>query len=207
MADSDIAQAARPAQVSGQIILVLRNLLAERYPDLGQHVNTVADLCEQIALEIGFPDEQKMALAQAAFLHDIGKLTLPESILHKRGSLNPDEWRLMRLHTVVGEQILIAAGLGEPVTQVVRSSHERIDGDGYPDGLAGEEIPLGARIIAVCDAFETMTSSRPSRQTPMTPEGALLELMRWSGAQWVTAVVDVTCRLVLDRRASSESVA
>ena len=149
MADSDAAESSVPAEASGQVILVLRNLLAERYPDLGRHVNTVARLCEQVAPEVGLLDQESEALAQAAFVHDIGKLSLPESILVKPDSLNEDEWRLMRQHPLVGAQILLAAGLRGRVIDFVHSSHERIDGTGYPDGLAGEEIPLGARIIAV----------------------------------------------------------
>ncbi len=187
-----------PADASGQVILVLRNLLAERYPDLGKHVNLVVGPCESIAAVVGLPDDEREALAQAAFLHDVGKLALPESILTKPGPLDQDEWSLVRLHTIVGERILTAAGLRGRIIEFVRSSHERIDGTGYPDGLAGEEIPLGARIIAVCDAYDAMTSPRPYRPVPMTPEVASLELMRSSGTQFDAAVVDARCRLALD---------
>ena len=197
MADSHPAPPA--ASPSGQIILVLRNLLAERYPPLGRHVNAVARFCRSVAPEVGLADEEVGALNQAAYLHDIGKLSLPESILAKRGPLDDAEWRLMRSHTVVGAQILSAAGLTGPVIAFVRSSHEWIDGSGYPDGLADEEIPLGARIIAVCDAYDAMTSRRPYRPIPLTPAGAALDLMRSSGTQFDPAVVDAACRLVLDR--------
>ncbi len=197
MADSNAAESSVPAEASGQVILVLRNLLAERYPDLGRHVNTVARLCERVAPEVGLLDEENEALVQAAFVHDIGKLSLPESILAKPDSLNEDEWRLTRQHPLVGAQILLAAGLRGRVIDFVRSSHERIDGTGYPDGLAGEEIPLGARIIAVCDAYDAMISPRPQRPTPMTSEAASLELMRAAGTRFDIAVVDVVCRLLL----------
>ncbi len=198
MADSAAAESSVSAEASGQVILVLRNLLAERYPDLGRHVNTVARLCERVAREVGLRDEEHEALAQAAFVHDIGKLSLPESILAKPDSLNEDEWRLTRQHPLVGAQVLLAAGLRGRVIDFVHSSHERIDGTGYPDGLAGEEIPLGARIIAVCDAYDAMISPRPHRPTPMTSEAALLELMRASGTRFDIAVVDALCRLLLD---------
>jgi putative nucleotidyltransferase with HDIG domain len=187
------------AEPSTQIILVLRNLLGERYPELGHHVKRVAHLCESVAPEVGLADEQRESLSRAAFLHDIGKLSLPESMLQRPGPLTQEESRMMRLHTVVGERILLAAGVHGTVLDFVRSSHERFDGAGYPDGLAGETIPLGARIIAVCDAYESMTSPRPFRPVPMTSDGACLELMRSSGTQFDAAVADALCRSLLLR--------
>ncbi|MFL5871390.1 MAG: HD-GYP domain-containing protein, partial [Solirubrobacterales bacterium] len=163
MDGTDTAPPSDRSEPSGQIILVLRNLLGERYPDLGRHVNTVARLCVETAevLELGEP--ARRALIQAAYLHDIGKLSIPEPLLSKPGPLTEAEWRVLRLHPVVGERILLAAGLNGAVLGYVRSSHEWLDGSGYPDGLAGEAIPLGARIIAACDAYEAMTSVRPYR--------------------------------------------
>jgi HD-GYP domain-containing protein (c-di-GMP phosphodiesterase class II) len=188
------------SEPSGQIILVLRNLLGERYPDLGTHVNRVGWLSDRIAPDVGLADDERQALTRAAFLHDIGKLSLPESMLRKAGPLTEEEWRLMRLHTVVGERILLAAGLQGRVLEFVRSSHERFDGSGYPDGLAGQEIPLGSRIIAVCDAYESMTSARPYRPIPMTGDGAALELMRASGTQFDPVVVDALCQRLMRER-------
>ncbi len=196
MVDSDVRSLVA-ANANGQIILVLRNLLNQRYPGVGKHVNRVARLCETIAPQVGLPDDELEALIQAASLHDIGKLSLPESILTKPGPLNEAEWRLMRRHPVIGERILLAAGLRGKVLDFVRSSHERIDGGGYPAGLVSEEIPLGARIIAVCDAYDAMTSPRPSRPIPMSIGGASLELMRGSGTQYDAAVVDALSALVL----------
>lgn len=181
------------AQTSGQIVLVLRNLLAQRYPALGHHVNPVARLCKRVAPEVGLAEHEREALTQAAFLHDLGKLSLPESILAKPGPLDEGEWTLVHGHAVVGERILLAAGLRGAVTAFVRSSHERVDGGGHPDALAGDEIPLGARIIAVCDAYDAMTSARPYRPMPMASEVASLELMRASGTQFDAAVVNATC--------------
>jgi two-component system, cell cycle response regulator len=185
------------SEPSGQIILVLRNLLAERYPDLGRHVNQVARLCERVGPAVGLDEADRAPLTQAAYLHDIGKLSLPEALLEKTGALSEKEWSQMRLHTVVGEQILLAAGLRGKVLAFVRWSHERIDGTGYPDGLGGTQIPLGSRIIAVCDAFDAMTSPRPYRPIPMTRAGASLELMRGSGTQFDAAVVDALCQSLL----------
>ena len=99
-----------------------------------------------------------MRSTRAAELHDIGKIAIPDSVLNKPGPLDATEWELMRSHTLIGERILGAAPALRPVAKLVRSTHERWDGGGYPDGLAGEEIPLGARIIFICDAFDVMTS-------------------------------------------------
>ena len=196
MPDSHV-ESSVTAEASGQIVLVLRNLLAERYPRLGHHVNTVGRICRTVARELGLPEDERDALVQAAFLHDIGKLSLPESIMGKPGPLDEREWSLVRMHTVVGERILVAAGLDGRVLDFVRSSHERVDGNGHPDGLVGEEIPLGARIIAVSDAYDAMTSPRPYRSPAMTSEVASLELMRRSGTQFDASVVDAVCQLVL----------
>ena len=179
------------------MILVLRNLLGQRYPDLGEHINTVARLCEAVASQVGLTDGKRTALIQAAFLHDVGKLSLPESILSEPRSLTEAEWRLMRLHTIVGAQMLAAAGLHGPILDYVRSSHERWDGTGYPDALAADEIPLGARIIAVCDAYDAMTSPRPYRPVPMSNEQACLDLMRSSDTQFDAAVVHALTGSVL----------
>jgi putative nucleotidyltransferase with HDIG domain len=197
MADPRTDDLVHASTTSGQVILVLRNLLAERYPNLGEHVNTVSHLSEHVGREVGLDDDEVEALTQAALLHDLGKLALPESILASAEPLGEDEWKLMRMHTITGSRILIAAGLQGKVIDFVRSSHERVDGTGYPDGLVGDEIPLGAKVIAVCDAYDAMTSPRPYRPVPMSSEGASMELMRASGTQFDAAVVDALCQLVL----------
>ena len=104
-------------------------------------------------------------MARAAELHDVGKIAIPERVLHKRGALTAVERELIRKHTLIGERILAAAPAMVPVARLVRASHERWDGDGYPDRLSGDEIPIGARIIAVCDAFDAMVSSKPYRRS------------------------------------------
>ena len=104
--------------------------------------------------------EQLDVLRRAAELHDVGKAAIPDSIL-AAGAAERDEWEFMRRHTLIGERILAAAPALAPVAELVRSSHERWDGGGYPDGLARHQIPLGARIITVCDAFDAMTHDRP----------------------------------------------
>ena len=147
-------------------------------------------LCGRVADVIELPEEERAALLQAASLHDIGKAAVPDTILSKEGPLDDEEWAFMQQHTVIGERILAAAPALNRAARLVRWSHERYDGDGYPDRLAGENIPLGARIITVCDAFDAMTSRRPSRSTPMSTEGALTELDRCAGGQFDPDVVN-----------------
>jgi HD-GYP domain-containing protein (c-di-GMP phosphodiesterase class II) len=132
--------------------------------------------------------EQIDELARAAELHDIGKVGLPDAILDKPGALDPDEWEFVRRHTILGERILSAAPALRPVATIVRASHERWDGRGYPDRLGGEEIPLAARIVAVCDAYEAITSDRCYRQA-RSAEVACRELTREAGRQFDPQVV------------------
>lgn len=173
---------------------VLLQVLREREPDLHVHLNGVAALVAGVAADLGLSAEQRDEVARAAELHDIGKIAIPDAILHKPGPLDADEWNLMREHTVVGDRILGAAPAMRPVARIVRSSHERWDGSGYPDGLAGEQIPLGARIVAVCDAYDAMTSERPY-QRRLGHEQAVAELRRCAGTQFDRRVVDAFCRV------------
>ena len=118
-------------------------------------------LAVAVGRELGLDAEEIDVLRRAAEFHDIGKIAIPDEILRKPGRLDEIEWELMRKHTLVGERILGTSPSLAPVARLVRSSHERWDGEGYPDGLAGEEIPLGARIILICDAFDAMRHERP----------------------------------------------
>src|SRR5206468_6664652 len=134
--------------------------------------------------------EDHAQLRQAAELHDVGKLAIPEDLLHKPGPLDDEEWAFVRRHPLVGERIIAAAPALAPAAKLVGATHERIDGGGYPNGLAGEQIPLGARIIAVCDAFTAMTF--PRRHAPqLTVPQAIAELRRCAGTQFDPTVVDV----------------
>ena len=168
---------------------VLLRAVHERSPNLGLHGGEVAELAEQTARRLGLEVDMVRAVRQGAELHDIGKLAVPDAILNKPGPLDEDEWAFMRRHTVVGEKILSAAPALLDVAKLVRSSHERYDGAGYPDGLAGEEIPLGSRVIAVCDAWDAMVTDRPYRRA-MSRAAALRELERCAGTQFDAAVVD-----------------
>ena len=127
-------------------------------------------------------------------MHDVGKTAIPDAILNKPGPLDAKEWHFMHRHTVIGERIILAAPSLAPTAGLVRSSHEAFDGSGYPDGICGEAIPLGARIIAICDAFDAMTSSRAYRGA-RSDQDAIAELRRCSGTQFDPAVVDVFCAL------------
>jgi HD-GYP domain-containing protein (c-di-GMP phosphodiesterase class II) len=179
---------ARPQSAGSQARDVLVRVLNEREPELHDHVLDVGQLAVAVARRLGMPEESLPELLHGAELHDVGKIGLPESILRKPGPLDDDEWAFMRRHTVIGERFLLAVPALRNVAALVRSSHERWDGGGYPDGLAGEAIPLGARIIAVCDAFDAMVTDRPYR-AGMPREDAEAELRRCAGSQFDPAVV------------------
>ena len=174
---------------------VLLTALAERHPDLGDHTDGVTALAMDVADTMGIGGEELTQLRHAASLHDIGKVAVPDAIVTKPAALDNDEWAFMRRHTLIGERIIAAAPALGRAARLVRSSHEAFDGSGYPDGLAGDEIPLGSRIIAVCDAFDAMISDRPYSQ-PKTTAQALAELRRCARSQFDPAVVDVVERLV-----------
>jgi len=179
---------ARPQSAGSQTRDVLVRVLDEREPELHDHVLDVGQLAVAVGRGLGMPEESLPELLHGAELHDVGKIALPESILRKAGPLDAEEWAFMRRHTLIGERFLLAVPALRPVAALVRSSHERWDGGGYPDRLAGEEIPLGARIIAVCDAFDAMVTDRPYRSG--MPRGAAEEeLMRCAGSQFDPAVV------------------
>jgi diguanylate cyclase (GGDEF)-like protein len=186
---------------------VLMRVLAERYPDIGEHLDDVTALCARVAEHLELPEEERVPLLQAASLHDIGKAAIPDAILSKPGALDEEEWAFMRQHTVIGERILGAAPALAQAAKLVRASHERMDGSGYPDGLAGDDISLGARIIGVCDAYDAMTSERPYRPTPMSAEGAIAELRRSAGTQFDPHVVDAFCAALAEREATSTATA
>jgi diguanylate cyclase (GGDEF)-like protein len=176
---------------------VLLRALQERNPELAQRHAEVARLVVAVAERTGLAHDEHTQLRQAAELHDIGKLGIPEDILSKPGPLAPEEWAFVRRHPLIGERIIGAAPALAPAAKLVRSTHERFDGSGYPDGLTGDQIPLGARIIAVCDAFTAMTSPRPYAAQLTVPE-AIAELRRCAGSQFDPTVVDLFSELVVD---------
>jgi diguanylate cyclase (GGDEF)-like protein/putative nucleotidyltransferase with HDIG domain len=183
---------------SEQSSLVLLRALAECHPTLDLHVLVVAQLAEALAQKLGLPQHEVARVRLAAALHDVGKMAIPEGILDKRGPLTEDEWSFMHRHTIVGARILDAAPALSQVGPYVRSSHERFDGNGYPDGLAGNEIPIASRIIFVCDAFDAMTSDRPYARA-LTHDAALAELQRNAGTQFDPTVVAAFTQVLAER--------
>ncbi len=167
---------------------VLIQALAERHPTLRPHVDAVTALAEDVAMRLGLGERLVEQVRLAAELHDIGKVAIPDAIIDKPGPLDEEEWAFMRRHTTVGERILSAAPALSEVALLVRSSHERWDGHGYPDALMGDEIPVGARIISVCDAYDAMTSERAYKVAD-APAEALAELRRCSGRQFDPEIV------------------
>jgi diguanylate cyclase (GGDEF)-like protein len=182
--------ARRRSSIGQQTRDVLLQVLHEREPDVHDHQHDVAELALAVGRELAMLPDELDVMARAAELHDVGKMAVPDRILEKPGPLDAPELDFIRRHTLVGERILSAAPALLPVARLVRSSHERWDGSGYPDRLAGGAIPLGARVIAVCDAFHAMTSDRVY-QPPMGPLEALDELRRHSGTQFDPGVVSV----------------
>jgi two-component system, cell cycle response regulator len=186
---------ARPISASSQTRDLLVRVLAEREPDLHDHVLDVGALAREVASQLGIPEQEQPEIVHGAELHDVGKIAIPESILHKPGPLNDDEWTYMKRHTLIGERFLLSVPALRAVGRLVRSSHERWDGAGYPDGLRGEDIPLGARIISVCDAYDAMVTDRPYRRGTDS-QSALVELRRCAGTQFDPAVVDAFCAVM-----------
>jgi putative nucleotidyltransferase with HDIG domain len=160
---------------------------SDRYT--GDHTDRVAAIATAIAARLGMDGADLEAIEIAALLHDIGKIGIPENILHKPGRLDDAEWEIMKTHTVIGEQILREVDLHPFVRQVARSSHERFDGNGYPDRLSGDEIPLAARIVLVADAFDALTSDRPYRPG-RSAQAALTELESNVGTQFCPRVFE-----------------
>jgi HD domain len=154
----------------------------------GGHVDRVAAVAVALAKQLGFKSDEVEAIEIGALLHDVGKIGIPEQILRKEGPLDEPEWEVIRTHPLISDYILSELDLHPFVRQCARSSHERIDGAGYPDGLAGDAIPLPARIVFVADAFDAMTSSRTYRPA-RTPLSALAEIRANAGSQFCPLVV------------------
>jgi diguanylate cyclase (GGDEF)-like protein len=171
---------------------VLRQALSERNPELGEHVSSVAELAGAVARRIGLARTQIDDVRIAAELHDVGKVAIPDAILQKPGPLDESEWDFMRSHTIIGERIVSAAPALAGVAKIVRSSHERVDGGGYPDGLSGDDIPVGARIVFACDAYHAMVSGRPYA-VAVTIAEACAELRRCAGSQFDATVIEALC--------------
>ncbi len=179
----------RGAEAQREAVSALAVALLERDRYTGEHSESVVDMTVSVARGMGLEEDEVDRIRAAALLHDIGKVGIPDSVLQKAGPLNDEQWKLMREHPVIGERILRAIpGLGG-VARIVRHEHERFDGGGYPDGLEGEEIPIGARIILACDAYHAMTSDRPYRKA-MCHADATDELVSGAGSQFDPRVTE-----------------
>jgi diguanylate cyclase (GGDEF)-like protein len=186
------------ASASRQSTDVLLTVLGERSSELHDHLDGVGRLARLLAKRLGLPDHEVTRIGLAAELHDIGKMAIPDAILLKPSSLDDEEWNLVKKHTEIGERIVRAAPSIANAADLIRSSHEHYDGSGYPDGLRGEEIPFGATIIAICDAYDAMTSGRPYRRG-RSPEEAMAELRRCAGTQFRPDVVEAFVQLLRER--------
>jgi two-component system, cell cycle response regulator len=177
---------------------VLLAALRERQPDLVDQAVDVSDLAQALAEELGMPAEQRDETFRAAQLQGTGKMAIPDAILNKPGPLEESEWKFVRQHTVIGERIIASAAALVPVARLVRSSGERWDGGGYPDSLRGDQIPLGARVVSVCEAYAAMISERPY-SVAMRPSRALEELQGGAGTQFDPEVVEAFARVAARR--------
>ncbi len=178
----------QPDGARNQAREVLMRTMHAKQPELDKHSSNVARLAARVARQLGLRGETVDEIVRAAELHDVGKVGIPDAILNKPGELSPAEWTFVHQHTILGERILHGAPALRPIARLVRASHERWDGTGYPDRLRAENIPLGARIVSVCDAYEDMTGSSPYRQA-LSHKAACQELQRAAGTQFDPAVV------------------
>ena len=161
------------------------------------HAQRVTRITARIAQEMGYTDDVLIEIVRGALLHDMGKIGIPDGILLKPDKLTDEEWTIMRTHAELGYQMIRNIRFLAGSAPIVRHHHERYDGRGYPAGLVGEDIPIGARIFAVADTFDAMTSDRPYRKA-LTYEASRDEILRCSGSQFDPKVVDAFCRIEAD---------
>ena len=177
-------------------LAVLVNVIEAKDPYTRGHSESVARLAVEVARRLGFEGKALEEMHCAALLHDIGKIGVPDSVLRKPGKLLPEEFAVIKRHSQIGSALLSYVPELSHIAPIIRQHHERMDGSGYPDGHAGEDISLAARIIGVVDAFDAMTSTRPYRE-PVAPLCAVAELYRCAGTQFdpqvVSALENVVC--------------
>ena len=183
-------------------LTALASALEAKDPYTQEHMSRIRELAVGLAEAIRVPTEHRQAIALGAILHDVGKIGIADSILLKPQSLTDEEWAKMRQHPLIGEHMLTNIDFVKSALPIIRHHHERWDGMGYPDKLKGQEIPIGARIVAICDAFDAMTTDRPYRKA-MSVDDACKELLANAGSQFdptcVALAVQIINRLGEDR--------
>ncbi|HOQ70076.1 MAG TPA: HD domain-containing protein [Anaerolineaceae bacterium] len=184
----------RIESVSIETVIVLSKALETRDLHSASHSKRMAALSEQLAKEFGFSARETRELCWAALLHDIGKIGVKDTILKKKGPLTEEEWAIIKTHPEIGAQIVRGVTGLEKIAPLILAHHERMDGKGYPNGLRGDEIPLGARILAVTDAYTTMTDGRPYQKKRKHQE-ALQELLEQAGSAYDREVVQLFIQL------------
>jgi len=178
------------------ILFALAQTVEQRDKETGNHCQRLAALSVALGSAIGLPDEDLLALYRGGFLHDIGKVAVPDAILFKQGELTPEEWVVMRSHTWKGEEICRPMRSLRPVLPIIRNHHERWDGSGYPDGLKGEDIPLLARILQLADIFDALTSQRSYKEA-YSMDDAIRQLRHEADLGWRDPeLVSVFCEVV-----------
>ena len=178
------------------ILFALAQTIEQRDKETGNHCQRLAALSVALGSAIGLPDEDLLALHRGGYLHDIGKIAVPDSILFKKGELTSEEWAIMRSHTWKGEEICRPMRSLRPVLPIIRNHHERWDGSGYPDGLKGEDIPLLARILQLADIYDALISQRSYKEA-FTVDDAIAQLRREAEMGWRDPeLVSVFCEVV-----------
>jgi hypothetical protein len=184
----------RLQQQNRQTMGMLATLVEARDTDAGSHLHRIQGFSHALALRLGFSGHEAQQIADASLLHDIGKANVPDAVLKKPGPLDHEEWGTMQRHTIWGEKLLAENRDFDIAREVARSHHEHYDGTGYPDGLSGDSIPLAARVVAVADVFDALTSERPYKQA-WPARAAILELQRMAGSHLDPAIVAAFVKL------------
>lgn len=179
-----------------KILLAIARAVEARDAGTGDHCDRLSDLAARLGIRVGLGEGEVKALRRAGYLHDIGKIAIPDAVLLKPGKLDADEWKIMRSHVEIGVNMCAPLRTLRPVLPIIRHHHERWDGTGYPDGLKGEEIPALARVFQIVDVFDALTNERPYRQ-PETPQAAMAIIRsETERGWWDVRIVDEFARLL-----------
>jgi putative two-component system response regulator len=184
-----------------QVIFALAAAVEAKDALTEKHTQRVAEAARSLGERLGLPQASLDALYRGGIIHDIGKIGVSESILLKRGPLNSQEWSRMQAHPIIGETIVAPLQSGTSLLPIIRHHHERFDGQGYPDGLRGDEIPILARIVSVCDAYDALVNDRPYRPG-LRREEAIETLRQGAGSQWDPELVELLIRETAARHRS-----